>query len=226
MKDFNKILVLENDIEHQGLPDQIDNVIHSIGKPHDVWWWFGEDVRQNTERSLKRFAEITPDTLVMTQPSFVGYGNTFEGKLALFAKLAEMNVRLMLGIVYYPDFYLYVLYWLHRLDKKERERYIPMLKLALESHEIYCVDWMEIYVHNAKFSDCIKQLTWEDISKNYYDKKIDRVRIKSTGEVFKIGYVSIDKEKLEDSRISIDRETGRCDSSTDDFKFKDIEKVC
>ena len=87
MEPFNKIVILENDEERQGLPDSMQAIIdhdttHEIEK--QVWWWFGEDVRQNTEQSFAKFKALAPDTLFFTNPSFAGYGNSFDGKLFLF----------------------------------------------------------------------------------------------------------------------------------------------
>lgn len=71
MKKFDKMLVLENDIQHQGLPDHLQDIIDINKKPADIWWWFGEDVRQNTAKSFKRFAEAAadPGMLVISNPS-------------------------------------------------------------------------------------------------------------------------------------------------------------
>lgn len=137
----------------------------------------------------------------------------------------ESDIRLDLAILYYPNFYNYVLKWMHDLDtRKAREEKLPMLKTVLEYHSIYEIDRDKAWMNELPLEESCTRITWDSLMSNYFKRK-DKVRIKATGEVFDVGYAFIDKDELGESSIHIDRGTGHYDSSTDNFKLKDVEKV-
>ena len=115
---INQILVLENDIEPQGLPHLLRRTLKYSPVPYNVWWWFSQYVIQHPEDSLRRFSEIQSDTLLLSQPSFAGWDNAFEDKMDLFVTLMEKGIK---SIVYIQP-----LLMLER--KKKRTKKLKFLK--------------------------------------------------------------------------------------------------
>ena len=192
MKSFDKLVVLENDIEHQGLPDSMQDILdENKHTEHQIWWWFGEDVRQNPEKSMMQFNALAANSLFITQPSFVGYGNSFEGKLFLFKKLMEVGIKISIGIAYYPNFYWFLINWLGDIQsrpKVDRQRLFEDLKACVNYHDIYYADSVELKTTDKRLLDCFLKLTWDDLMVNYFEKGME-VRIKATGEVVKLEFV-------------------------------------
>lgn len=222
MEPYNRILILENDIESQGLPDILDDVIAIEKLPHDVWWWFKYDIKQNPQEGFKRFAKVSKDTLIVSYPSFVGWDNTFEGNLFLFTKLKEAGIKIRISICYYPDFYLFVLKWLHDLRSDERpKKSIDMLKSVLKYHEIYYFRSEEIW-DDKKLSECSIRLTWKSLEDNYFGNK-KKFKVNSTGEILEIGWIHIDRDSIHKSYINPSRDNTI--SSDDRIFFPNLNKL-
>ena len=203
MNNIKKFLILENDIQHQGLPYILTDCLETIPEiPYDVWYWFGEDVRQNPEKSFARFAAVESETLILSYPSFVGYGNSFEGKLHLFKVLKDKGIKLNLALMKYPDFYWYVVKWMnddnHNPKKKAEE--IEVLKKVLDYHTIGYFTYNDIVIHEKPFFESIKDITWESLEGYYYPRKSKCKEI-STGVIREVNHVYIKEDKVEDSII-------------------------
>jgi len=222
----SKVLILENDSKFQGFPDIIQDFIQDNPKLKvDEWFWFGEDVRQNPEKSMKRFASIKDCTMVLTYPSFVGAGNSFEGKLWLFSKLMENNIKIKITVIFYPDFYWFLVKWLHDgYDPRKKKADIETLKKVLQYHEIYSLKYGDVRrSHKGVDFDTLTRISWEDLSKNYFPKK-EKVRVIASGKVYPVSYVHINVDKPEESSVSLDFGTNTY-SSADDLKIGQIEKI-
>lgn len=225
-----KILVLENDIEHQGLPDVLQEIVEENDEyDFDIWWWFGEDVKQNTEKSFKRFAEASKNNILcISYPSFVGYGNSFDSKLFLFTKLMEQGIKLKLGICYYPDFFWFLVKWANDINKsyktkKEKLTTINLLKKNLEFHEIYNINWSDAYMSKTKLHDNLTRLNWDSLSKYIFESD-EIVKVKATGEKKELRYIYINIDKPFESTVALDNGTNSY-SSDEDITLAEIEKI-
>ena len=178
MEPFKKIVVLENDEQRHGLPDSMQSILDANkDTPSEVWWWFGEDVRQNTQQSFAKFKELAPDSLFVTNPSFAGVGNSFDGKLFLFKMLMEQGIKIRLHIAYYPDFYWFLISWMGESRKKtERQELLATLKACLDFHGISYASSIEVRFADQPLS-LFTRLTWDSLMENYFEKG-DKVRIK------------------------------------------------
>ncbi len=224
----SKLVVLENDIEHQGLPECIKDILDEHKEtPHEIWWWFGEDVRQNPEKSISKFKSLAPDSFFISQPSFVGYGNSFDGKLFLFKKLMDFGVKISLGIAYYPDFYWFLINWMGEQRRPSvRIELFDQLKACLEFHEISYASPVDIQCTDADQLSLFKRLTWKDLMQNYFQRG-DNVLIKETGVVVKLESVYLGNA-LEHCTFwyddGIDRSNGKR-IPIPELKRTEIEKV-
>lgn len=233
MKDFTKFLILENDIEHQGLPDTLKRITEAWTEiPYEVWWWFSEDIRQHADQCLDRFKNLEPGTVILSNPSFAGYGNSFTGKLHLFAVLKSQGIKLDMVIVYYPNFFDYVLNWFYETASKpkvEREKQRNLLKEVLEYHNVTYVTFEALTDATIRakelpeFFSITTPLTYELIIDKYYSEK-SKVRQISTGRIVEVFYVSINPQYPEYNKVSIFNDKGGCNSA-DDIPFNDIEKI-
>lgn len=203
---INKVLILENDSEFQGLPTVLKDIVEENDHlKFETWFWFGEDVRQNTEKSFKRFAALQPDTMLLTYPSFVGVGNSFEGKLRLFAALMEKGIKIKISVIFYPDFYWYLVKWANdMMDPRKKKVDIETLKLVLQYHEIYTIKYLDVHRSHQKtdFNE-LKRLTWEDLSKHCFLRK-EKVKVVKTGEVYPLMYVHINVDQPDKSTVNLD----------------------
>jgi hypothetical protein len=226
MKKIKKVLILENDSEFQGFPDVIKDFLEDNPKLEvDKWFWFGEDVRQNPIKSLERFASVKDDTMVLTYPSFVGHGNSFEGKLSVFAQLMKHNVKLKMTIIFYPDFYWYLVKWMHDgYDPRKKKADIEILKSVLQFHEIYTLKHHDVRrSHKEVDFKKLPRLTWSDLEKNYFQRK-EVVRVKATGKEYPLMYIHINLDEPEKSSVSLDLNKNVY-TNADDLKLSEIEKI-
>ena len=199
-----KIVVLENDQQFQGLPLPLQDIYDEHTGDKEVWWWFGEDVRQNTQACLAKFRELAPNCVFITQPSFVGVGNSFDGKLFLFKNLASLGIKIKVNIVYAPDFYWFLIGWLgSKHDKNSRTEALQTLKFCVEYHDIGYSSKPYGNPDSLDIDTLFTALTWDSLMENYFQKG-DLVKLKSSGEIVKLTYAYLsDKEE-------------RCDFSIDD----------
>jgi len=223
---MKKFLILENDIEQQGLPDFLQDVL-DINKeiPYKVWWWFGEDVRQNPEKSFERFSNIDSDTFILTNPSFVGYGNSFEGKLNLFCKLMELGIKIRIGVIYYPDFYWFLVKWLHDRgcyvgSQKEKDKEIAKLKACLDYHEIYSIKFDTI-LNDVPIKEAIKRLTWGWLSELYFK---DKSTVYHKGVKREVGYVHINENNPEKSEIKLVKKLSKTSYTHEGVLISEIKR--
>jgi len=224
MKEF---LILENDIEAQGLPDFLQDVL-DINKniPYKVWWWFGQDVSQNPEKSIKKFSNISQDTFLLTNPSFVGYSNSFEEKLNLFYKLMELGIKIKIGVVYYPDFYWFLVKWLHDTGcyvgaQKVKNKEIDKLKSCIEYHEIYSISYNTI-LNDTPIQEAIKRITWEWLNKMYFK---DKSKVIFKGKNREVGYVCIDENTPEKSEINLVKKLSTKSYTYERVAISEIQKL-
>lgn len=229
MKGFKKILVLENDIEKQGLPNIIEDILEASSTPYDVWWWFSQSIRQHSAEGIQRFAETHGNTFYLSYPSFVGWDNSFEDKLHLFKVLKEHGIKLNIGICHYPNFFNYLVKKMYEFNRKtyiEDLECYNILKECVEFHNIYDINYLSVR-SSDNIENELKLITWEDLSKYFFkckeskkDKDFDSVKVLATGEIYPVYHVSIDKENINESYLNLYIE-GDYNSK---FKFSDLER--
>lgn len=214
---FKDILILENDTERQGLPDILQDILDNEKVPHKTWWWFKQDVLQNTQESFKRFSEVSKDTMLLSYPSFLGWDNTFESHLHLFKELMKKGIKLKICIIYHPNFYLCVLNYMTELEgsKKQIETKLNELKEMLNFHEIYATNYYAISVYDSLLKDASTRLTYEWLKENYYVKG-DKICNLETNKIHTVSFCIINekKESINDSYVVLDKGDGT--SSSDD----------
>lgn len=220
--EFNKILILENDIESQGLPDVIQDIIDTENVPYETWWWFKQDILQNTADCIKRFAKISKDTMLLTYPSFIGWDNTFESHLHLFEELMKKQIKIRICVVYYSSFYLYVLKYMSNLNgsKKQIQAKLDSLKAILEYHEIYSTEYYKVAVKDISLKNASTRLTFEWLKENYYIHG-DKIKVIETGKILRVNcaYIDTNEDDLSGSSISVFKGESNICSSADDINF-------
>ncbi len=221
-----KFLILENDTPHQGLPDMLTDCLEMISDvPYDVWYFFNVDVQNHPKESLARFAAVESDTLILSYPSFVGYGNSFEGKLRLFKTLKDKGIRLNLAIMKYPDFYWYLVKWVNdeNYNPKKKKEEIEILKEVLDFHSIGYFRYDDVVIREIPFFEAIKSITWESLELYYYPRK-SKVKEISTGIVREVEYVFIREDNVEYSEVECRHEDPTIFNGVR-LKLIDVEKV-
>jgi len=221
---YNKFLILENDIEEKGLP----NILKQVVKDHpnirsEVWWWFNQDMRQNQVECFKKFSKLKNETFILTYPSFIGWDRSFEEQLYVFDELAETNIKLRIGVIH-EDFYWYIINWLHgnKFNKTRMNSHIRRLKHILKFHEIYYVKTEDINYKHVNIFEKLERLTWSSLEENYFVDTL-QVRIKTSKEIRKIAFVSINLGGPEKSIIALRRSNN--EMRNDFFKLTEIEKI-
>lgn len=209
------------------LPDVLESVIADNKDLNpEVWHWFGEFMRQYPEKGFKRFARLTKGTLCFANPSFVGLGNSFWGKVILMQKLMQQNIKIRIAITYYPDFYWYLVKWVNEFGPyagahKEKAAQVAILKEVLGYHEVYSVDHKKAYMGDKKVTDLLEPITWELLEKMYYPRGT-MVRVKTSGDVLPIYSVYVRVNDRNDTTIYLrDEKNPNRRSCT----FEDIEKI-
>lgn len=209
MINYKKILVFENDSERIGLPVAIDYIEKAENRNFEVWWDFSSSFHWDREAAFKRLSEINNETLVLSNPSFVGPGNSFSGYLGLFLKMKELGIKLNLAITYYPDsFFMYLLKFLYEeqnyLKKENNHR---MLKEVLDYHNIYEIDMSNIIGNsNGVISNSYRSITWQHLMFYYYEthrKNRAKLRIRATGEIYDAYYVNYHADTIDDMYITL-----------------------
>lgn len=208
MTEISRILVLENGSEKQGLPFNVKKTIQKDGgRSHKAWFDFGIDIRTTPKESIAEFAAQTPDTLILSQPSFVGWDNSFDDKLHLFKKLKDLNIKLTVAVIYQPNFYWFVIKWLSDLSdmkKKYREASKTLLKECLEFHNIHYILPYDACNQKKSLADCMIPLTWEYLVQNYYEKG-DKIKINATGKVKTVQWMWISSDTPESSTVHFNK---------------------
>ena len=203
-----KFLVLENGPEDLGLPDELKDVLDINDIPYDVWYWFSIDVNQEPKETMERFATLDKDTFLITHPSFVGLGNSFESKLRLFQALMEKNIKVNIGVLYYSDFYWFLIKWLHAVgaahdSQKRKNKEIQTLKKCLEFHEIYTIPYDTAYMDEVPVLECRKRITWKWLEENYFKRSSWVV---FDGKKRRVSYIGIDDSNPEKSYVALEKE--------------------
>lgn len=232
MKNIKRFLVLENDIESQGLPDILKDCLDvSTDIPYEVWWWFNQSVIQETKKSFERFKKVKPDTLLITYPSFVGYDNSFESKLRLFKELKDQGIKIKIGVLYYKSFYWFLVKWLHEYgagmgDFQKKKKEIEILKECLAYHHICYFTYEDVSFKDVPILDAIKRITWKSLEKKYFPEK-QKFKINKTGEIKTVYNIYINTDYPEKSHIGYATETkkGSHYSSSNDLKLSEITKI-
>lgn len=89
------------------MPSVLVDALKGCELPVSTWYNFNNTTEDKTHAHL-----LAGDgTLVVTNPSFVGY--SLEGEIHFFMKMKEKGIRVDLCVFYYPDFYWYLLRWLN-----------------------------------------------------------------------------------------------------------------
>lgn len=224
MQNFKKLLILENDTQSQGLPEMLEDCINNQKLPYNVWWWFNQSIIQKPEESFKTFSEIDSETLLVSYPSFAGYGNTFESKIYLFDKLKEQNIKLNIAILYYPSFYWFLIKWLHNISPsitgdKEKQKVIKVFKEVIEYHNI------SFFTYDKPLLESINRITWQTLEPNYFYRD-QKLKIKSTGEIINFFSICVNENKPENTKITYLEELEN-DKYTfnDSLRIDDVEKL-
>lgn len=220
---YKDLLILENDSFK--IPHYLQDILDETSIPFEIWFWFAEDVRQNTQKSFARFAAIKSTTFLITSPSFVGLGNSFEGKLFLFKKLMEAGIKINIGVMYYPDFYWFLVKWLHETgayigSQKKKNLEINSLKKCLSFHRIYRLDSNNVLIEDQPLFESMELITWETLMPNYFPTKL-KVKVKSTGEIWPIYWTYINIDDPEKSEITLHMP----DQPNNKFKLSEIEHL-
>jgi len=214
---YNKFLVLENNIQQQGLPNIIEEVLHYHPEMQkEVWWFFSQDMRQNEEKCFEKLSKLTNETFIITYPSFMEWFSSFEEQLYIFDKLIDRNIKLRIGVIH-QDFYWYIIKWLHgdKHNKTNMNKYIRMLKRILKFHEIYHAKYNEIHFKHEGIFEKLKRVTWLSLEENYY-REFEKLKVKATGEVEDIKFIYINPDDPEKSMIELGGK---------EYKLNEIEKV-
>lgn len=208
MKDYKKILVFENDSEHIGKNHFIKGIEKNETITFDMWWDFAMSFYWDSEKAFQRLKDIDSDTLVLSNPSFAGPGNSFSGYLNLFLKMKEMNIKLDMAVIYYNGFFNKLLHFLYseqsylKLQNNHR-----MLQEVLEFHNIYEIEYENVNLNRGNIKNSSKLITWESLAKYYFEthRRLDKtmVRVKATGEIYQIIYVNNHKDNPEDYEFEL-----------------------
>lgn len=229
---YDKILVLENDIEFQGLPSILKHILIDATIPHKVWWNFDNTSDDDTYLHL-----LNDKTLLLAYPSFAGPGNTLENKLFFFLKLKEAGIKINLCVIYYTDFYWYILQWLndYNFNKAKKKNKLQLLKEILDFHNITYIKYMDATLKNNVIEEHSIKITYDSIIENYFETD-SNVKIKETGEVYPVYSTSIYENEPERSYVTLripDARPSREEvrkmgqdyiAIKTDFKFNEIEK--
>lgn len=227
---MKKLLVLENDTKHMGIPDMLDRVLKANrGYEIDPWFWFSADVRQNPEMSFKRFAAASadPETWCITYPSFAGPGNSFEGKLSLFKALMDHKIKLRIYVVHYPDFYWFLVSWLHDIgaalgSDKRKVKDIDILKEVLAFHEIYSAPYRAISSKGTTLDKAMERVTWERLQPNHFSRH-EKVKIRCTGKI--VEFAGIRADDSDDITVNVWEPTGKGNSQTlKTYSLSEVER--
>jgi hypothetical protein len=221
MKDYNQILVLENDTEHMGLPSVVSDLLKNEPYKTDIWFNFSYSFYNKKEENFKRLSEISEDTLLVSYPSFVGLDNQFDKYLLLFFQLKTMNIKIDINIIFYEDFEIFLLKFLSEEKtylKKERNHEI--LKEILDFHNIY----VSPYLSNVSFKESAKLITYDNLMFNYYEThrklEVTKCKVKSTGEIYDAYYILYYKN-FKETKITLKIE-GDFNNS---YRLDEIEKI-
>lgn len=220
MNNFKQVLVLENDLEQNGVPSWLKREIESINLPTEYWYDFRMTLYRYKQLSMERFLNLSEDTLLLSAPSFVGYDNSFESYVHLFYQLKELNKSVNLAIVFPEGFFMYLLHYLSdedNLSKKEQRHRI--LKDILDFHNIYEIEFL---------GDNVQKITYENLVSFYYERhrqKREQVIIKETNEIVDVVYVSYPKSNnFDDIRITIINPLDETERNVD-YNIHQIEKI-
>ncbi len=229
MIEFDKILFLENDIRHIGLPDVLKDCAEIENVPYDTIFSFSQEMNSNPNQVADTITSLNENLLVVAYPSFVGYGNSFEGKLSVLSFFMSKGIKLNLAIVFGDDFYLYLVNWINNLDKKNRVFYILMLESILKYHTVYYVTFYSIYGDGLKINDTAKKLNYDDVIKYHFPRR-SKFKVLATGEELITDYVSIDKNDFEKCHVlsyyESDEDNGRGKLWKEKkYKLSEIEKI-
>lgn len=183
MKEYKDILVLENDIKE--VPYILERALNKEQVPIEYWYNFNYSFYHNSSENFLRLKNLSLDTLVVTNPSFVGADNQFSGYLNLFLKMKEHGIKLDIAIIYYPNFFTYLLRYLaNEQNYMKKENNHRMIKEVLDYHNVY--------EFSNTISDSVK-ITYESLMEYYIEthKKLNitNCRIKATGEVYPAYFV-------------------------------------
>lgn len=211
---YRNILVVENDIKE--IPLALKYKLKNIEVPVEYWYNFKYSFHFNSEENYNRLENTqNTNTLLVSNPSFVGVDNRFEHYVILFLKLKELNIKLNFAVLYTDNFYMYLLKFLaneSNITKKENNH--KMLKEILDFHIIYEID--------NEISDA-KHITYESLIENYIEthrRKPDQIKIKETGEIYDAYYINY-SETIEESYITLKIPN----DYNNQFKLNEIEKV-
>lgn len=217
MKNYNKILVFENDSNE--LSYLANQVLREETVPVENWFDFNSSFYHNKEENFKRLAAIDKDTLIVSNPSFVGAENQFTGYLYLFLKLKDLNIKLDIAIVYHESFLVYLLKFLsEESNYLKKESNHKLLREVLDFHTVYEIDNK---TYNIKESF---QLTYERLMKHYVEshRKLapTKFRVNETGAEYTVAYVYYHKE-LADTKIVLLIP----DNYSNEFSFDQLTRV-
>lgn len=194
---FSKVVVLENDEEFKGLPISIEYLLKTKDikdKDKEIWYWFSEDFRQHTQGCITRFDVLCNSSFFISQPSFCGFGNSFDKYVNIFFALYERGIKLSLGVIY-ANFYWYIVGWIggkHR--ESEKIKSLNLLRMCLEYHDIYYTE--KILVNESEtFEQIFTAVTYSSLMENIFIDG-DKVRIKEKGQIVELEYVYL-SDKIE-----------------------------
>lgn len=216
MKQFEKILVLENDWKE--VPRQISKYLRkNENTPHEIWYNFNYDLIGNYEAGIKRLVDESSKSYFVCAPSFVGTDNQFTSYLHLFYKLKELNASIDIDILFYEGFISHLMSFLsdNCAYSKKMNNHL-LLKEILDFHnisEVHCITHEKTHI------------TW-DLLMSYYLETArnykDNVRIKATGEIYPVYSIYYaDNNNIDDSDVMLYIE----DQPNNKFKFSELEKI-
>jgi hypothetical protein len=208
MKEYKDIIVLENDIEHIGLNRFLGMVLKNETVNVDMFWDFSSTFHYEREKSFERLKAINSDTLVLTNPSFVGSDNSFSGYLGLFLLLKQMNIKLDVAIIYYDGFFKYLIDFMYgESNYLKNQNNHRMLQEVLEFHTIYEIDFNNVNLNNGTIKNSSKLITWDNLNSYYFEthRKLPKtmMRVKATGEVYHLIYINKHVNNLEDMEFEL-----------------------
>lgn len=216
MKQFEKILVLENDWKE--VPRQVTKYIErSLNTPHEIWFNFNYDLIGNYEAGIKRLVEESNKSYFVSAPSFVGSDNQFEKYLFIFYKLKELDASIHIDLLFFDGFISYLMDFLsdgYNYSKKQQNHAI--LKEILDFHTI-----TEVHVRTFERT----HITW-DLLMSYYletnKSNRDNVRIKATGEIYPVYCVYYNSyNDMDNSKVTLLIE----DQPNNSYLLSEVEKI-
>jgi len=232
MKNFNKILVIENDsVEISYLAQfAIKNEKVAIEK----WLNFNNSFVHNKEENFKRLANLK-DTLVVANPSFVGADNQFGSYLLLFYKLKELGIKLDIAIIYNESFRVYLLNFLVNSNNNASKKTsnMQLLKDVLEFHNIYEIIHDVYDAKNTIVDNTIEEssiiISWQSLMYDYVetDRHLGRTKfkIKTTGEIYEAYYINYKETDYVNSMRSSNVTLFIEDQPNNSFKLSELEKI-